>query len=189
MAYPNQAVPRTPAVNEDPTNSAHGAPSDTAAQGHECAHATARSVSAESGVNSDALSTGTDKTAIPQKGSGQNLPIILAAWLVPGAGHLLLARRMRGLGIFVAVAGLALTGYALRGNVFVYHPGDAFALLGFLADAGSGVLYGLARLLEREGSDVSRAAGDYGTRFIAAAGIVNVLAILDAYEIARRRRT
>ena len=42
----------------------------------------------------------------------------------------------------------------------------------------------LAHLFERTGPDVSRAAGDYGTRFVAAAGIVNLLAVLDAYRVA-----
>lgn len=116
------------------------------------------------------------------------LPIALAAWLVPGAGHMLLGRWMRGAGIFAAVAGLVLTGCLLRGNMFAYSRRDAFGIMGFLADAGSGALYWLARILERGGPDVSCAAGDYGTRFIAAAGIVNVLAALDAYEVARRRR-
>lgn len=116
------------------------------------------------------------------------LLIAVAAWLVPGMGHLILERWMRAVGIFAAVAGLALSGYLLRGNIFPYRPGDAFGMLGFLADAGSGVLYMMGRVFEHAGPDVSRAAGDYGTRFIAAAGIVNVLAVFDAHEIASRRR-
>jgi len=88
----------------------------------------------------------------------------------------------------VSVCGLAICGYLLRGNVFSPRSPDPFSTLGFLADAGSGVLYFLARIFEAEGPNVARAAGDYGTRFIAAAGIVNLLAALDVYEIASRRR-
>jgi len=117
------------------------------------------------------------------------LAIAVAAWLVPGAGHFLLGRRMRALVIFAAVAGLATIGFLQRGNVFTYRPDDAFTTFGFLADLGSGILYGLGRWFERAGPDVSRAAGDYGTRFIAAAGILNLLAALDAHESASRRRT
>jgi hypothetical protein len=73
--------------------------------------------------------------------------------------------------------------------VFPIHSIDSFGTLGFLADAGSGVFYFLSRFFEAAGADVSRASGDYGTRFIAAAGIVNVLAVIDAYEIARERRS
>jgi hypothetical protein len=113
----------------------------------------------------------------------------LAAWLVPGLGHLLLGRWGRALLFFVAVGGLVVTGYLLRGNVFPPHSGDPFGTLGFVADAGTGVFYYFSRFFEAAGPDVSRAAGDYGTRFIAAAGVVNVLAVLDAIEIATGRRS
>jgi hypothetical protein len=76
----------------------------------------------------------------------------------------------------------------MRGNVFPPHSADPFGTLGFLADAASGIFYLLAHVLERAGPDVSRAAGDYGTRFIAAAGVVKLIAVFDAYEIATGRR-
>ena len=86
-------------------------------------------------------------------------------------------------------AGLAITGYLMRGDVFPPHSDDPFGTVGFLADAASGVFYLLARVFEAAGPEIGRAAGDYGTRFIAAAGIVNVLGAFDAYEIARGRRS
>jgi hypothetical protein len=112
----------------------------------------------------------------------------VAAWLVPGLGHLLLGRWGRALIFFCAVSGLVISGYLLRGNVFPPHSGDPFGTLGFLADAGTGIFYYFSRFFEAAGPDVSRAAGDYGTRFIAAAGVVNVLAVLDTIEIATGRR-
>jgi uncharacterized protein DUF6677 len=115
--------------------------------------------------------------------------IAVAAWIVPGLGHLLLRRWGRALIFFLSVGGLAISGYFLRGNVFPPRTGEAFGTLGFLADAGAGMFYFLSRFFEAAGPDVSRAAGDYGTRFIAAAGIVNLLSVFDAYEIALGRRT
>jgi hypothetical protein len=114
--------------------------------------------------------------------------IAFAAWIFPGLGHLLQQRWVRAAGFFIAAAGLVLTGYALRGEVFALHSTDPFGKLGFIADLGSGIFYLLSRFLEPAGADISRAAGDYGTRFIAAAGIVNLLAVLDAYGIATGRR-
>jgi len=111
-----------------------------------------------------------------------------AAWLVPGLGHLLTGKWIRGVIFFFCVGGLALAGYALRGNIFPRHSNDPFGTLGFLADVGSGIFYALARFFERAGPDVSRASGDYGTRFIAAAGVVNLLGVFDAFEIAAGRR-
>jgi hypothetical protein len=114
--------------------------------------------------------------------------VAILAWAVPGLGHLVQRRWIRAAAFFLAVGGLAISGYLMRGNVFDIHSEDPFGTLGFLADAGSGVFYLLSRFLESAGPNVARAMGDYGTRFIAAAGIVNVLGVCDAYEIARRRR-
>ena len=76
----------------------------------------------------------------------------------------------------------------MRGNVFTSNGGDAFDTLGYIADMGTGVFYFLARFLERAGADVSHAQGDYGTRFLATAGVLNILAALHAYEAARGRK-
>jgi hypothetical protein len=116
------------------------------------------------------------------------LSIAVASWLVPGLGHFLLRRTGRAIVSFIAVGGLAIVGYHMRGNVFPPRSTDPFGTFGFWADAASGIFYLLARVFERGGPDVSRAAGDYGTRFIAAAGIVNLIAAFDAYEIAAGRR-
>jgi hypothetical protein len=115
--------------------------------------------------------------------------VVLLAWIVPGLGHLVLRRWVRAIAFFMAVGGLAIVGYVLRGNVFLPHPADPFGELGFLADACSGTFYVLSRFVEAAGPDISRAAGDYGTRFIAAAGLVNLLSMFDAYEIMAGRRS
>jgi hypothetical protein len=131
------------------------------------------------------------ETAI-KSSSAAAAPFAILAGVVtlalPGLGHLLLRRWVRALAFFLVVGTLAITGYRLRGNVFEYHSGDFFGNLGFLADAASGIFYYLARFFEKSGADVSRAAGDYGTRFIATAGILNILCALDAYEIAIGRK-
>jgi hypothetical protein len=136
-------------------------------------------------------SGGNDSSAIERAARRDVLAPFIAviAWIVPGLGHLILQRRGRALVFFLTVGGLAVAGYMLRGNVFPPRMGEPFGTLGFLADGGSGIFYFLSRFLESAGPNVSRAAGDYGTRFIAAAGIVNLLSVFDAYEIALGRRT
>jgi hypothetical protein len=119
-----------------------------------------------------------------------NQPLALfaavAGWLVPGLGHLLLGKWGKAIGYLVAVASLAVLGLRLRGDVFT-SGGDAFSMLGFLADLGSGVFYFLAHTINAAGSDVSRAAGDYGTRLIATAGVLNLLCVLEAFQIGLHR--
>jgi len=134
-----------------------------------------------------------ERTAVPARArraafSFVGLGAAVLAWAVPGLGHLVLGRWRRALAFLVSVGGLALIGYVMRGNVFPQNAADAFGRLGFFADAGTGVFYYLAHFVERVGPDVSRAAGDDGTRFIAAAGLVNLLSAFDAYEIAAGRR-
>lgn len=89
---------------------------------------------------------------------------------------------------FVAVGGLALAGFAERGYVFPVHSGGPFGALGFIADIATGGFYFAAHVMERAGSDMALAAGDIGTRLIAAAGVVNLLAIVDVLEIASGKR-
>lgn len=110
--------------------------------------------------------------------------VAIAAWAVPGLGHLLMRRWARGAALFACVATLALLGLGLRGRLFDVRTGDFFDLLGFAADCGAGIFYYGAHWVKNGGADVSRAAGDYGTRFFAAAGVLNLLCVIDAHQIA-----
>jgi hypothetical protein len=114
--------------------------------------------------------------------------VLIAAWAIPGLGHALLRRWTRALGFFLAVGGLAITGCLMRGEVFGPRTHESFGTLGFLADAAAGGLYFIARVIETAGPDISRATGNYGTRFVAAAGLVNLIAAIDAVELALGRR-
>lgn len=113
------------------------------------------------------------------------LLIGIVAWLVPGSGHALLRQWGRGLGVFCAVGALAWIGVAVRGRLFTTASSDFFDLLGYVADCGAGVFFFLAQQWSNGGPDVAHAAGDYGTRFFAAAGVLNILAAVDAYRLAR----
>jgi Family of unknown function (DUF6677) len=116
------------------------------------------------------------------------LAIGFAGWILPGLGHALQKMWGRALIVFLAVGSLVFVGAGMRGNVFTSAGDDAFDKLGYLADLGTGSFYYLAKALEPEGADVSHADGDDGTRFLATAGILNLLAALHACEAARRRK-
>jgi hypothetical protein len=123
----------------------------------------------------------------PDRGSSsaRSVFIAIAGWIIPGLGHLVQRRIGRAMAGIVAVGTMAMIGLWMRGNIFPAHSDDAFGLLGFIADAGSGIFYFLAHTIEKNGPDVSRAAGDYGTRLIATSGVLNMLFVLDALEISR----
>jgi len=135
-----------------------------------------------------------DETAIlaapPQDSRSETIAFVIGAagWLVPGLGHVLMKMWGRAAACFLTVGILVILGTAMRGNVFSSSGSDAFDSLGYLADLGTGTFYFVARSLETKGPDVSHAGGDYGTRFLAAAGVLNLLAALHAYEAARGRK-
>jgi hypothetical protein len=114
--------------------------------------------------------------------------VAIAGWLLPGMGHALQRMWGRAAVVFVTVGILVLAGASMRGNLFTSNGSDAFDTLGYVADMGAGSFYLLARAVEHDGADVSHAGGDYGTRFLATAGVLNLLAALHAYEAARGRK-
>src|SRR6266851_8487642 len=128
--------------------------------------------------------------APPQDSRRETMAFVIgvAGWLVPGLGHALMKMWGRAAIFFLTVAMLVILGAGMRGNVFSSTGNDAFDALGYLADLGTGTFYLAARSLERNGADVSHAGGDYGTRFLATAGALNLLAALHAYEAARGRK-
>lgn len=114
--------------------------------------------------------------------------VALAGWLMPGLGHALMKMWGRAVICFLTVGLLVWVGAGMRGNLFTSRGNDAFDSLGYIADLGTGSFYWVARSLESNGPDVSHADGDYGTRFLATAGVFNLLAALHAYEAARGRK-
>ena len=126
----------------------------------------------------------------PQNSRREVLTLVVgvAGWLVPGLGHALMKMWGRALICFLTVGVLVWVGAGMRGNLFTSRGNDAFDSLGYIADLGTGGFYWVARSLETNGPDVSHADGDYGTRFLATAGVFNLLAALHAYEAARGRK-
>ena len=132
-----------------------------------------------------------DPGATPVRGLSREriaLLIAVAGWLVPGLGHALQKMWGRAVVCFLTVGVLVWVGAGMRGNLFNSRGNDAFDSLGYFADLGTGGFYLVAKSLEANGPDVSHADGDYGTRFLATAGVFNLLAALHAYEAARGRK-
>lgn len=139
-------------------------------------------------ASSDQATTDAGSASADSTSRSRAATFALAAWIAPGLGHLLQRSWMKAGAFFVAVAGLATFGYAMHGAVFAPGSDGPLGTLGFLADIGCGGIYVLLRFFGSTGADLSHAAGDYGSRLIAAAGIVNVLAMIDALETAARRK-
>lgn len=116
------------------------------------------------------------------------LLVLVAGWLLPGAGHLLLRKWIRGGLLFVSILSMFAIGIALNGKIYSPNTGDLLDVLNFVGDLGTGVLYGLARMLDLGATTVQVAVADYGTKFIVVAGLLNVIAAVDAHSLATGRK-
>ncbi len=110
---------------------------------------------------------------------------LIAAWLVPGAGHALLGRRSRGLLFFCLIIASFVIGLLLQGQLYRPTPGQPLATLAGLACMAIGIPYWLASVGLGYVGDWSAPGFEYGKAFILTAGLMNILVILDAWDIAR----
>lgn len=114
--------------------------------------------------------------------------VSVMAWVVPGAGHLWLGRRQKGLIFLVALSGMFAFGLWLRGRLFPFELQEPLVALMAFADIGMGLPYLIAKLLGVDRGDVVAITYDYGNAFIIVAGLLNMLVVLDAFDIAEGRK-
>src|SRR5579871_1227355 len=104
-------------------------------------------------------------------------------WLIPGAGHMIQKRWIRGLLLFVSVATLFLVGLGMQGRIYKANGGDILDILGFVGDVGAGALYFITLAMDWGQGAIAFATADYGTKFMIVAGLLNFIAVADAYHI------
>jgi hypothetical protein len=118
---------------------------------------------------------------------------VALAWLIPGGGHFLLRRTTRGALILGAVLIMFLLGLMMRGAFFTPQSGDTLTMIiyygGFLAHLASGALYFLAVALGYNQPDMAGHVYDYGAKFLVGAGLLNILAMVDVWEIATGKKS
>jgi hypothetical protein len=106
------------------------------------------------------------------------------AWLIPGAGHLVQKRWIRGLLIMASIVTMFILGLLMQGRVYQPNGGDILDILGFVGDVGAGGLYIVTRVQGWGHGAIAHATADYGTKFLIVAGLLNFICAADAYHIA-----
>ena len=106
------------------------------------------------------------------------------AWLVPGAGHLIQKRWIRGFLLMASIAIMFALGLLMQGRVYRPNGGDILDILGFIGDVGAGGLYILSRAMDWGRLVIPHATADYGTKYLIVAGLLNFISVADAYHIA-----
>jgi hypothetical protein len=113
-----------------------------------------------------------------------SIAALVVGWIVPGAGHLIVRRWVRGVLIMICVCTMFFLGLGMQGKVYDTGFNDLIDVLSFVGDLCTGGLYMLARSLDWGSGAIHRAIADYGTKFIVVAGLLNVISMIDAYHIA-----
>jgi len=127
-------------------------------------------------------------TAAEETESGALVLLCVAAWAIPGAGHFWLGRRQKGLIFLIALPVMFSIGLALRGRLFPFDVSDPLVCLAALANVGIGLTYIVAAALGFGMGDVRAVTYEYGNAFLIVAGLLNVLVIIDAYDVALGRK-
>jgi hypothetical protein len=105
-------------------------------------------------------------------------------WLIPGAGHVIQRRWIRGLLLMASIGIMFVLGLLMQGHVYQPNGGDILDILGFIGDVGAGGLYILSQAAGWGQSAISHATADYGTKYLIVAGLLNFISVADAYHIA-----
>ncbi len=124
----------------------------------------------------------------PAAEPGMLMLVCLAAWAVPGAGHLWLGRRQKGIIFLLALPAMFLFGLLLHGRIFSFEMSEPLVALAAIADVGAGLPWLLARLSGAGTGTVTAVTYQYGNCFLIVAGLLNSLVVLDAYDIAVGRK-
>jgi hypothetical protein len=128
----------------------------------------------------------------PMPPIGAWAPAVALGWLIPGGGHFLLKRHGRGALLFASVAAMFLCGLMMEGAMFQPQSGDLLTTLintgGFIGDLSSGIFFLLSQWFGYSTPDMAGHVHDYGTKFLVTAGLLNILAMVDAFEIAAGRK-
>ncbi len=112
----------------------------------------------------------------------------LVAWLIPGAGHLWAGQRGKGLIFFLVLPVMFALGLALEGRLFPFEIGQPLVALAAFADIGIGAPYFLAKALGHGAGRVVAVTYEYGNTFVIVAGLLNLLVVCDAWDIASGRK-
>jgi len=127
-------------------------------------------------------------TAARETQSGGLVLLCLASWAIPGAGHLWQGRRGKGLLFLVALPLMFTIGLLVRGRLFPFDMSEPLVGLAAVADLGIGLPYFIAQAIGAGAGDVRAVTYEYGNAYVIVAGLLNLLVVIDAYDIALGRK-
>jgi hypothetical protein len=114
---------------------------------------------------------------------------VILAWIFPGLGHAYLGRRRTALVYAAVITVTFVLGLSFQGRLYTIEPGQPLSILATFAVAGVGLLnLGARALSDNPGGAVLAVTYEYGCAFLLTAGLMNLLLMLDAWDIAIGRK-
>jgi len=114
--------------------------------------------------------------------------VVVVSWLVPGAGHLMLGRRQKGLIFLIVLPVMFAIGLALKGQLAPFVFADPLVGLAAIANLGMGIPYFIAKGLGLGKGVVTAASYEYGNTFLIVSGLLNMLVATDAFDVRLGRK-
>ena len=115
------------------------------------------------------------------------LPLIVG-WLVPGGGHFLQGKWVRGALLAISIVAMFVLGLAMQGHLYTSMQ-EPLEMLGVAGDLCSGLLYMVSRAIGLGAQPIQTTVADYGTKFIVVAGLLNIIAAVDAHNLRTGRKS
>jgi len=134
-----------------------------------------------------ATSTSKPATQSGTKSSGFLYGPLLAGWLIPGGGHFLQRKWIRGTLLLVAIGTMFVLGILMQGKLYTSAQ-SILEMLGLAGDLGSGLFYLVSRQLGLGTDAIQVTTADYRTRFLVFAGLLNIIAAVDAHNLYTGRK-
>lgn len=124
-------------------------------------------------------------TAAPARGGWW---IVLLGWLFPGLGYFLGRKWIRGVLVLVSVVVMFGIGLALQGHIYGFNTRNLLDMLGWVGDICNGVLYFFTEMAGGGAGNAYTVMGNYGSMFLIAGGLLNLLAAADARDVMLGRK-
>jgi hypothetical protein len=122
------------------------------------------------------------------RSASQTYLICALAWFIPGGGHLYLGRMQKGLVFLITLPLMFICGLWLQGRIFPFELSQPLVALAAFADLGIGLPYFVAKALGAGAGEVIAITYEYGNSFLIVAGLLNMLVVLDAFDVAQGRK-
>jgi hypothetical protein len=114
---------------------------------------------------------------------------VAAGWFVPGLGHVFAGKYIRAGVFFVCITAMAVMGLIMGGKIYSLQTENPLTLLAFFSDLGYGALFLFSKLMSFGTGELTKVTFEFGTTYIAGAGLLNYLVALDAFDIITRKKT